>query len=284
MTETTNKTYETYYQELFNDSFWGENYVMLNNDDNLLRNTNFNDSGFSMIDIDKNISDYLTQFVKSHVYSITNKNIDLHDYHNMLSENEHNQIIHAMPFNKTSDKSIEKLCIELENKVSSVLNEDVKIFNDDLWVRICRPTHLFKNDFNPCHRDVYLDFYRNTVNIYLPICGSNEKSSLTLQPGSHKWFESETRTTKGGAFFKSTQKKYSVDAIVSSKTPLTMIRPNPSVRQLMIFSPYLIHGCASNDNLDITRFSLEVRFIKNDDKGREQETKFNEFFKTRTWR
>jgi ectoine hydroxylase-related dioxygenase (phytanoyl-CoA dioxygenase family) len=63
-----------------------------------------------------------------------------------------------------------------------------------------------------------------------------------------------------------------------------MIRPNPMENQLMIFSPYLIHGCAINNNEDITRMSLEVRFIRNDENGKKQESDFNEFLKIRNWR
>ena len=172
----------------------------------------------------------------------------------------------------------------LEKMVSNVLGKQVKIFNDDLWFRICRPSKINDNDYNPCHRDIYLDFYRNIVNIYLPVVGSNEKSSLTIQSGSHKWSESETMVTQGGAFFKTQNKKYSVDAIVASKQPIEMIRPNPTESQLMLFSPYLIHGCAQNNNEDTTRISLEVRFIRNDESGQKQEADFNEFLKKRNWR
>ena len=90
--------------------------------------------------------------------------------------------------------------------------------------------------------------------------------------------------TTGGAFFKNINKKYSVDAIVASKQPLNMIRPNPTENQLMLFSPYLIHGCSNNDNPDTTRISLELRFIKNDENGLKQEVNFNDFLKTRNWR
>jgi ectoine hydroxylase-related dioxygenase (phytanoyl-CoA dioxygenase family) len=119
------------------------------------------------------------------------------------------------------------------------------------------------------------------VNIYVPLFGSDENSSLKLQPGSHKWNEKDTMVTTGGAYFKHTNKKYSVDAIVSSKVPLDMIRPNPKENQMMIFSPYLIHGCAKNEN-DTTRFSLEIRFIRKEDTKQEED--FKEFLKTRTWR
>jgi len=75
-----------------------------------------------------------------------------------------------------------------------------------------------------------------------------------------------------------------VDAIVASKIALDMIRPDPKEGQLMLFSPYLIHGCANNDNENITRISLEVRFIQNNENGLNQEKIFNEFLKSRDWR
>ena len=118
------------------------------------------------------------------------------------------------------------------------------------------------------------------MNIYLPIHGSDDKSSLTIQPGSHKWNENITRTTRGGSTV--LNKKYSVDAIVSSKIELKMIRPNPSSNQLLLFSPYLIHGGAHNEN-NKTRFSLEVRFIK-EDESLKQELLFIDFLKNRNWR
>jgi ectoine hydroxylase-related dioxygenase (phytanoyl-CoA dioxygenase family) len=62
-----------------------------------------------------------------------------------------------------------------------------------------------------------------------------------------------------------------------------MIRPNPNINQMMIFSPYLIHGCSSNDNINMTRFSLEIRFIKNT-LSANQEKEFNEYLSKRNWR
>ena len=138
--------------------------------------------------------------------------------------------------------------------------------------------------FNSCHRDVYLDFYRNTVNIYLFIIISNEKSSLFVEESSHLWNENITSIIKGGAYFKNTAKKYSVDAIMQSKIELNIIRPNPSINEILVFSPYLIHGWSDNKNEDMTRMSLEIRFIKNNEEGFKQEDNFNEFIKQRNWR
>jgi ectoine hydroxylase-related dioxygenase (phytanoyl-CoA dioxygenase family) len=115
------------------------------------------------------------------------------------------------------------------------------------------------------------------VNIYVPIVGSNENSSLAMQSGSHLWNEQDIVVTKGGAYFKKTDKKYSVDAILRSRTPLNMARPNPNINEFILFSPYLIHGCSSNENFDTTRMSIEIRFIEDNEKGRMQEAEFRQF-------
>lgn len=272
-----------YYSELIVDSNWGKNFVMLENDTNLLKHTDFDNIGYKILDI-KNFNDFLKSFIKNEIKLITKKEISLENYHNEITDEQHKIILNSMPYKKNTNPDVEEFASYLESFISQILNEPIKIFNDDLWFRICRPSNVSDNDYNPCHRDVYLDFYRNIVNIYLPIVGSNEKSSLTIQPGSHKWNENETMVTQGGAFFKSQNKKYSVDAIVSSIKPLEMIKPNPKENQLMLFSPYLIHGCANNDNKETTRISLEVRFIRNDETGVKQEAEFNEFLKRRNWR
>jgi len=271
------------YPELLDNGKWGEDKIILNNDINLLKNTNFDDTGYYILDIN-NYNSLLQRLIKSNIFRLTNKDFELEKYHNNITEEEHKSILNSMPYKKNTNQEIAEFSNYLENIVSTKLNEKVKIFNEDLWFRICRPTSIYKNDFNPCHRDIYLDFYRNIVNIYLPVVGSNKLSSLNIHSGSHKWNENETCITTGGAYFKSTNKKYSVDAIIASKQPLNMIRPNPNENQLMLFSPYLIHGCANNDNLDTTRISLEVRFIRDDETGLKQEKDFNEFLKIRNWR
>lgn len=266
-----------YYPELLNNN-WGANYIMLDNDINLLKN----DDGYMIIDIE-NYNDLLQRFMQNEITFITGKYINLQNYHEEITSEEHSKILNSMPYKKNMYPDISEFSVYLETYISSILNEPVKIFNDDIWVRICRPNSISQNDFNPCHKDVYLDFYRNTVNIYLPIIGSNENSALKIQPGSHKWSESETIVTRGGANING--KQYSVDAIVASKTPLNMIRPNPSQSQLMLFSPYLIHGCSDNDNENMTRMSLEIRFIRNDvNRVIEQEFKYKDFVKNRNWR
>lgn len=270
-----------YYPELLENNNWGENKIIINEDINLLQNTSFNDIGYTLLDSSFNF--ILNNFIQKKILELTNKTFLLEDYHNHITEEEHNVILNSMPYKKNM-LELTELCENIEQIIYDTIKIKIKIFNQDIWFRICRPSNIYSNDFNPCHRDTYLDFYRNTINIYLPICGSNENSSLTIELGSQYWNENETIVTKGGAYFKSTNKKYSVDAIVASKQKLNMIRPNPSINQFMLFSPYLIHGCATNFNLNTTRISVEIRFIKDDDLSLIQEEKFNNFLKNRIWR
>lgn len=275
----------TYYHELVDVSTWGEDRTLLETDINLLDKTPFNGKGYGIVSIIDHTK-YLKSLIMERICEITNSEIDIEidKYHKYVSEEQHKRMLTSMPYKKNDSPELRQFCEYLEAFMSDQLKEQVKIFNDDIWVRICRPNVVSKEDFNPCHRDVYLDFYRNLVNIYLPIVGSNEKSSLFVQEGSHLWSENVTAITTGGAFFKSKNKKYSVDAIVQSKNQLTMIRPNPNTNEVMIFSPYLIHGCSDNSNDDSTRMSLEIRFIKNDKNGHRQENEANKFIKTRYWR
>jgi hypothetical protein len=282
---------QVHYPELIADSTWGDDQVFLRDgtDVNLLAGTDFDDTGFCILEpdsINKHYSDFISSLLRDEIRKTVGYIIeDLVKYHDAVSEDDHRVILNSMPFKRESSPEIDAFCEYLEGVVSKRIGQRVKIFNNDLWFRICRPTVAHPDDFNPCHRDIYLDFYRNILNIYLPVAGSDERSSLLLQPGSHLWNENETRITSGGAHFKTTTgKKYSVDAIVASRRPLSMVRPNPSENQLMIFSPYLIHGCASNENPDMTRISVEARFIRDDDAGRQQEAAFNAFLSKRDWR
>lgn len=122
-------------------------------------------------------------------------------------------------------------------------------------LRIIRPGQA---DHNPLHRDVWLPDYHNCLNIYVPVAGSTAQSSLTLVPGSHHWPENRTLRTAGGAV--SNGVAFTVPGVLGSAAPLHLIRPNPGVGEVLLFSPYLLHGGAVNLNEDETRISLEMRF------------------------
>ena len=113
---------------------------------------------------------------------------------------------------------------------------------------------------------MWLDWLRSAINIYVPIAGSDASSSLTLVPGSHQWRESDLVRTARGRRIGGV--RYSVPAVLGARHPLTMIRPDPGPEEVLVFSPYLVHGGARNLNLDCTRVSLEMRFARRTDEPR----------------
>ena len=147
---------------------------------------------------------------------------------------------------------------EMAKCVSQVIGYDV-----DLWLglcnlRLCRPGVA---DNNPLHRDVYLPRLRHMVNVYVPVAGSTEHTSLGMVPGSHRWPESDIMRTAESA--KLNGRKFTVPAVVEVARGVkeaTVVRPNPGVNEFMVFSPYLVHGGGSNERGQETRCSLEMRF------------------------
>jgi hypothetical protein len=53
---------------------------------------------------------------------------------------------------------------------------------------------------------------------------------------------------------------FTVPSVVGAAHPLVLERPNPGLNEVLVFSPYLIHGGAFNQQTDRTRVSLEMRF------------------------
>ncbi len=150
----------------------------------------------------------------------------------------------------------------LEAHLSAACGQPVRAYNHHadervFHLRVVRPGRA---DHNPLHRDVWLPEYRDGLNIYLPVAGSTARSSLTLVPGSHHWPENAVERTLGGAIYHGVP--YTVPGVLRPARPLDLIRPNPGPDEVLVFSPYLLHGAAANLNEDATRVSLEMRFWK----------------------
>lgn len=128
-------------------------------------------------------------------------------------------------------------------------------FPEHFCYRVVRPR---SRDNNPPHRDVWLDRLRHAVNIYVPFAGSTPRSSLPLVAGSHRWRESEIERTAEGA--RVNGMTFTVPSVVGAAHALTLTRPDPALNEVLVFSPYLIHGGAFNQQTDRTRVSLEMRF------------------------
>jgi hypothetical protein len=73
--------------------------------------------------------------------------------------------------------------------------------------------------------------------------------------------ESAIERTVEGAILNGTS--YTVPCVISILDEMPkLIRPNPKENEVMLFSPYLVHGGGYNFNENITRMSLEIRFWK----------------------
>ncbi len=248
---------------------FGDDEVLLLKDDNLIANTPWADRGFNIERfLDDAAHDALRAGVERLFLQAIEKHLgqklpslDLSKYHEVVDTDEkHLTLVHQT----REGFPLHQFPVDvprLEARISEILGIEVCaqnpfIENQVFFIRVIRPGKL--RDNNPPHRDVWLTFYRNAVNIYVPIAGSNERSSLPMMPGTHLWKESEIQRTTSGA--KVSGLEYRVSTVTDAKRPIAMERPNPGNNQMVVFSPYLIHGGGVNLNEGTTRMSLEMRF------------------------
>lgn len=147
----------------------------------------------------------------------------------------------------------------IEERISALCGRDLVAKNpfDNQRVfhfRVIRPG---QGDNNPLHRDVWLEDYSSCINLYIPVAGSNARSSLILIPGSHRWKESAIERTVAGAVING--QRFNVPAVTHIRVEHEFVRPDPAPNEVLVFSPYLIHGGAVNLNEDMTRISIELR-------------------------
>jgi Phytanoyl-CoA dioxygenase (PhyH) len=135
--------------------------------------------------------------------------------------------------------------------VLPILDKDV------VQLRINRPG---STDYNPPHRDGSLPHLAPTLNVWIPVVGVDEATSLPILPGSHAIAEEDCwQTQPGGATLGGNP--YRVPAIGRLRSgPLRMVRAPVRFGQALIFTPYLIHGLAFNQSETTTRMALEMRF------------------------
>lgn len=246
---------------------FGKDEVLLLKDDNLFQNTPWNEPGYTVAPfLDTELFNQLLHGIKQQFIArlraigiSVDDHFDLEKYHTIVDEKQHAQMVESfknyidsdqlpIPLHYITDRISEILGL----KVNNIAPERGEFY----FIRFVRPS---KQDFNPPHRDTYLDRIRNAVNIYVPLWGSNQLSSLPILPGSHRFMESEVeRTINGGPIVNGV--RFTVPCITETKSAFSLIRPNPCENEVLVFSPYLIHGGAANLNSDITRFSLEMRF------------------------
>jgi len=249
-----------------NDRQWGDDSVLLHSAIDLTSNTPWSKSGYAiekLFDVDlasrfqtRCYDLLISSWKKAGIHAPPN--FRLEQYHTLI--NDFKAHLAAVEYTKLLDVSVFPVPIEeLEQRISSLVGTTLQVKNpfdhqSVFHFRVIRPN---STDNNPLHRDIWLEDYDNCINLYIPIAGSTERSSLILIPGSHHWSEARIERTVGGASMNGM--KFNVPAVTAIAGPYDIVRPDPKENEVLIFSPYLIHGGAVNLQTDRTRISLEIR-------------------------
>lgn len=247
-------------------TFRGDDLVLLNSAIDLTEKTAWAKEGFTIENLFDE-SDF--QIFKANTKSLLikcwcdaglplSKDFSLDQYHKVVDRREE----HLAAVEKTKLLAVELFPIEiniLERRISKICKEELIVKNpyDNQSIFHFRVIRPHQPDNNPLHRDVWLEDYKDCINLYIPICGSNDLSSLIIIPESHQWSESKIERTLEGAQIGTS--KYNVPAVTKVDSEVKFVRPNPKENEVLVFSPYLIHGGSANLNSDVTRISIEVR-------------------------
>lgn len=249
------------------ESSFGSDNILSQQDDNLIENTDWKDRGYTIIPffdpatlatLKKGLADYFIYAMRQAGFDVPD-DFDITKYHRLpgLTQEKHLEVISTTKLIEYPNFPIDPaLVVEL---ISDLVKVPLTLKNpqtgEEIYhLRIVRPN---SSDFNPIHRDGWMDELKHSLNLYAGIAGSTELSSLCVVPGSHLWPESRVEKTINGAIMNGAQ--YNVPALIQAKEELNLIRPNPGENEVMVFTPYLIHGGAANLNADETRVSLELR-------------------------
>lgn len=253
------------------DFFWGEEKLLYNLKDSVISKTIWEKEGYKVVSAfkDNEFEALRLSILKNIKRAIGKNNIPfneetftLADYHKIVNSDElHLKVIDITRNLTTADfdfdieKLVERFGEILGYKLTSYVEELQK---SHIQIRINRPSSL---DINPPHRDGYLSYWKDVINVWIPIEGCTKETSLPVLPGSHLLREDQVlRTQSKGATINGNT--YYVPCILkTNEGDLKMIRPNPKQGEALLFTPFLIHGAAVNRS-EQTRISIELRFPK----------------------
>lgn len=261
---------EPYEFEVKGDFFWGEQKVLYNPIDNIISKVPWEKEGYQVVKafidnefelLKRSITGNIIKAIKTIGVELNESDFSLAKYHEIINSDDlHNKVISITRNLENEDFNFD--INQLANRFGDLLGYTLTSWVEELQkshiqIRISRPNSL---DINPPHRDGYLSYWEDIINVWIPIEGCNERSSLPVFSGSHLISEHDIlRTHSKGAEINGNT--YYVPCILETKNgPINMIRPNPKQGEALLFSPYLIHGAAVNKNYNTTRVSLELRF------------------------
>jgi hypothetical protein len=245
------------------------------NDDNLIQDAEWLDEGITvqkfLDDSDYELfQNYINDLFKLHLSKITTKSLSdfkLEKYHEYVSDETHKLFLSSVTANSKAKGGLSIYSLpfhfnKIDNRISDICKRRIScknIFTECFWLRVVRPQS--NKDNNPPHKDGYLKRNRKMINLYVGIAGSNENSSLPFAPHSHLLNEKYIERTYGKTLVNGV--KFTNPAVTGLyNKQLKMITPNPGHNQVLVFTPYVIHGGGRNLNDNTTRISLEMRFKK----------------------
>jgi|ERR1043165_2502207 hypothetical protein len=253
-------------QAVVSDGIRGEDEVLIKSDKDLIQNTPFYDDGFTISPalseiqfehLKKKLFCYLAGLAQQAGLSFASE-FNFVDYHKFVNDDSHRKIAKwEMPVEIISAE-VDAIRLNLEHLLGKKLR--VRKIGSDSGLRECAGFRIVrpnKNDHNPFHKDTWLELWRNTVNVWLPVSGCNDQNALGLIPGSHLWNEKDILRSSPGATVNGL--KYTVPAAIATTNSFKVKYITPDYCNMLIFSPYLIHGGAINLSHQ-TRISIEVRF------------------------
>ncbi len=278
----TNKTIEFQiddkkYEFSVNDAVFGigKNEILSQPYSDITYQQDWYHSGYTEITfLTKNEFDKLKQEITYNIQQLTEQELNkkitsfsLESYHHFVKNNE----THFKIVSKTRNLFEENVTIdlnELKKRIERLMScklTDVVPDTDyklHIIIRINRPD---STDFNPPHKDIY-EFYDDhrikpkMINCWIPVAGVTENTALPIAPGSHLINENQViRTFNGGIFEGNT---YRVRIVKQWGNSNKLIRSTVKYGQVLLFSPYLIHGAALNREKDQTRVALELRLFE----------------------
>lgn len=248
---------------------WGDELILANEGIDLTVGTHWHEPGFVVEQLFDEKT--YTTFVKRTKSLLLNcwrnaglaveENFNLDQYHTLIDEYAtHLAAIEQTRLLQTTDFPLPVQ--QIEERISEFCKLPLQAKNpfDGQTIFHFRVIRPMMKDNNPLHRDVWLEDYADCINLYIPVAGSSELSSLIIIPGSHRWPESRVERTDAGAELGGI--RFNVPAVTALKGSYTVERPNPKENQVLVFSPYLVHGGSVNLSSDKTRISIEMRLWK----------------------
>ena len=240
---------------------------------------NFSKNGFSIIDVfskkeHQSIIETITKTVNKRLNLLSKVNFqvsDLKDYHDLtLAEDIHKKVVDGS--SRFIDLNNFNASIKKNNLLTQIMDEcwghhEFRL----IWVgdlnknaiqenyatfRLARPN--LSHDVVGIHCDKHVGGIKNmgeknTLTIWVPIVGFDEKYTLNLSPGSHQYTHPDNSIEADDNYLSRT---FDEDYISKFK----FYRPNLNVGQGVIFDPNLLHGKSYNLGID-TRVSIELRLF-----------------------